>query len=368
MRAIRWFSVVAVVTAIGLMGRTMYAQGTSPAVAASGVVAADPAVATAPPAVDPQNCNNGAIAGNACCELPCWHVFGEFLLLRPRNEGIDYAVPINGPIVVDKIPIQVGPTAALDPQYAPGFRLGFERVLDQCSSISLDYAYYRNDANSGPVTVAAPFVLQSMVFNPSSADAATNFNSASAHKSSSFNLVDLDYHHNLWSCDGSSINYLIGARFAQLAQEFDANFKSIISASANSSVEFDGVGLRLGLDGERTIRSGFFLTFMANANLLGGQYSGFYTQSNTNSPIVDTTNLSEGRFLTILEAQVAVGWQSSDGHIRTSVGYLVSGWIDVVKPSDFIASMQANQYVGTNQVGNTSLVFDGFTARLELAW
>ena len=27
-----------------------------------------------------------------------WHAFGEYLLLRPRNEGVEYAVPINGPI------------------------------------------------------------------------------------------------------------------------------------------------------------------------------------------------------------------------------------------------------------------------------
>ena len=207
-----------------------------------------------------------------------------------------------------------------------------------------------------------------MVFNPSSADATSDFASATAHESTSFNLVDLDYRHNLWSCDGSSINYLIGTRYAQLAQEFDANFQSIISASANTSIEFDGVGLRLGLDGERRIGGGFFFTAMANANFLGGQFSGSYLQSNTNTPVVATTNWDEARFVTILEAGVTFGWESCSGHLRTSIGYLVSDWLNVVKPSDYISAVQANQYTGPNQLGNTSLVFDGVTARAEVTW
>lgn len=157
-------------------------------------------------------------------------------------------------------------------------------------------------------------------------------------------------------------------RYAQLTQQFDADFQSIITASANTNVEFDGFGLRLGVDGERMICNGFFCTAKFDANLLGGQFGVSYLQSNTNNPIVDTTTWHDAHFCGILEAEVAVGWQSCDGHVRASVGYLISDWLNVVKPSDFISSMQVNQYNGANQVGSTSLVFDGLTARIELVW
>lgn len=395
MRVFRWFPIVVVAVAIGLMAHTACAQATNQAGTAAGgstlsvsvnpaaVTPASPAAApanpaaVAPPAQAAQGCSNcgcSSNAGNACnacntcCEIPAWHAFGEYLMLRPRNDAVEYAVPINGPIAAGAVPLQIGPTAVVDPQFQSGFRVGFERILNQCSSVSLSYTYYRNEVNNGPVGANTPFVLRPMVFHPSSADAASDFQSASAREITSFNLVDLDYHHNLWSCDCSSINYLIGTRYAQLGQQFNADFQSIISAAANTNIEFDGIGLRLGLDGERSICNGFFFTVMANANFLGGQVGGSYQQSNTNNPIVAATNWQEARFVTILETGVSVGWQSCDGRIRTSVGYIVSDWMNVVKPSDYISAVQANHYVGPDQVGNTSLVFDGMTARVELSW
>ena len=47
---------------------------------------------------------------------------------------------------------------------------------------------------------------------------------------------------------------------------------------------------------------------------------------------------------------------------------MVNSWLNVVKPTDFITSVQANQYNGPNSMGNTALVFDGFVARAECQW
>ena len=378
MKAFRWFPIVAVVAIIGLADRTASAQDTSQvgATAANTTAApAAPATAAVPPAQGAQSCAtcatcgaNCGTAGNTGCDIPAWSAFGEFLLLRPRSEGIEYGVPINGPTAVNQVPVQIGATAVVDQQFQPGFRVGAERILDRCSSISVSYAYYRNETDNGPVTAPAPFVLQSMVFNPSTADAAAYFNRASASETTNFNLVDLDYHHNLWSCDSSSVNYLIGARYAQLGQQFHAEFDSTYTAVANANVEFDGIGLRVGLDGERSICNGFFVTARANANLLGGEFGAGYAQRNTNELTVCTTSWQDARFVTILESEVAIGWQSADGRIRASIGYLINDWFNVVKPSDYISSVQANKYNGSNQVGNTALVFDGMTAHVEFAW
>ncbi len=307
-------------------------------------------------------------SGNACSDSPKWYAFGEYLLLRPRNEGVEYAVPINGPIEAGAVPLQVGPTAVTDPQFQSGFRLGVAGALGQCASVSLTYTYYRNEVDDGPVSADSPYVLRPMVINPSSADAASDFSMASASEIITFNLVDLDYHHSLWSGDCGTLNYLVGTRYAELNQNFQADFGQIITAAVGTNIEFNGAGLRFGLDGERTIAGGFFMTASATTNFLGGQFSGSYLQSNANNPVEATTSWQEARFVTILEAGAAVGWQSQNGRIRTTVGYMVSDWLNVVKPSDFISAVQANQYVGTNQIGNTSLIFDGLTARFEFGW
>ena len=183
--------------------------------------------------------------------------------------------------------------------------------------------------------------------------------------------MNLDYHQRLWcsDCGASTLSYLVGAEYSQLGQQFDAHFFPGISASASTGLEFDGFGIRFGLDGRRTVFGGFFVSAMANANLMGGQFEGQYLESfGGNNPVAAETSWHEARFVTMFETGVSVGWQSPDGRIRTSLGYVVNDWMNVVKPSDFISAVQANHYVGPDQVGNTSLVFDGLTARFEFAW
>ncbi len=40
--------------------------------------------------------------------------------------------------------------------------------------------------------------------------------------------------------------------------------------------------------------------------------------------------------------------------------------MNVVKPSEFISSVQANKYHGPDKIGGNGLVFDGLVAHLEL--
>ena len=49
--------------------------------------------------------------------------------------GLEYAVPINGPISPDEVPIQVGRTAALDPQFQSGFRIGGAIGFNDCGTL-----------------------------------------------------------------------------------------------------------------------------------------------------------------------------------------------------------------------------------------
>ena len=89
-------------------------------------------------------------------------VYGDFLYLRPRNADVEYAVPINGPIETSATPLQEGSTATVNPQFDYGFRFGFARAFDQCSTISASYTHYENTADDS-IAVDPPFVIRSMV-------------------------------------------------------------------------------------------------------------------------------------------------------------------------------------------------------------
>ena len=52
----------------------------------------------------------------------------------------------------------------------------------------------------------------------------------------------------------------------------------------------------------------------------------------------------------------------------TSAGYMVNGWLNVVKTPEFIAAVQANQYHGPDKINGNGLVFDGLVTRVEYRW
>ena len=312
------------------------------------------------------NCCNDNCCANAC--VPCWQVYGDFLYLRPRNADVEYAVPINGPIETSATPLQEGSTATVNPQFDYGFRFGFARAFDQCSTISASYTHYENTADDS-IAVDPPFVIRSMVVHPSSLDADADWNSASAHQAIDFNLVDLDYRHVFLCDDRYSLNYLVGIRYANLTQSFRSQFDSIISENVNTDVNFDGAGFRLGLEGERYSPCHvLFLYGKASASFLGGEFRGTYLQTSTNDPIVAETSWKEARFVSILDCEVGVGWTGCNNHVKASAGYMLSAWTNVAKTADFITAVQANQYHGPNTVDSNGLVFDGFVTRLEVQW
>ena len=257
---------------------------------------------------------------NACCDIPVWHAFGEYLLLRPRNEGIEYAVPINGPIAAGQVPLQVGPTATVDPQFQSGFRVGFERVLNQCSSISLSYAYYRNDANNGPVTADTPYVLHSMVFNPSSADAAADLGIGQRPRDHQFQPGGPRLPPQSLELRLQQHQLPDRMRYAQLGQQFEPT----------SSPSFPRRPMRT----SSSTASACVWAWTASGRLAAGSssrprrtpISSAASSAATTCKAMPTTPSSPRPPGTSAirhhpRTEVAVGWQSSDGHIRTSVGY-----------------------------------------------
>jgi len=311
---------------------------------------------------------SASAADASCCPDPCdWTVFGEFLYLRPGNDRVPIAVPINGAIVppVDGIVVQAGETATADVGFQPGFRVGMSRAWDECSRVGVCYTRFEG-VNNSAVATTAPLVLRSAVSHPGTYAAPTDFLDAAARYDIQFQLADLDYRRIWLSGDQYVVNYVVGARYAHLGQTLNAiSSNSTVIETVDTQVLFDGAGIRVGLEGERHAAcSGWMIYGSGMASFLGGTFRGDFLQvTNAAGAIPQVVNgWKDDRVVSILEIEAGVGWVSESGCLRLKGGYLVSGWFNAPTTDRFIRSVHRNRVIGVDD----TLTFDGVSLRAEV--
>jgi hypothetical protein len=315
--------------------------------------------------------------GEACCDdcrtgwCHCVNVFGEFLYLRPRNAEIAYAVPIDGNIVIGPTSdqVQVGPVELVDPDFSPGFRFGFGFTLSEFSAVVLTYSQLDAESSDSVVLPGAGPVLRSLVSHPNPLNIGADGLDAIANYQIQFKLFDADYKDLLAYSDDFRLLYLVGARYANLDQHFDATFSVNGFERVLSEVNFEGGGLRLGLEGERYAAcSGVFVYGKAAASFVAGEFRASYDFSNQSDPSITDTSWQAGRLVTMLDLELGFGWRNHCDNLRLSAGYLLSSWYNVVKTNEWINSVQQNNFVDQSDNYNGQLSFDGFTLRVEYLW
>lgn len=309
----------------------------------------------------------------ACATCPpfCRHrtsVFGAFLFLQPRDAAVAYAVPIDGAIFPPpENPIQVGPVAATEPDYAPGIRIGGSWAIEQCTSLVGTYTYFESHA-SHQVEAEAPLVLRSLVAHPGTLNAAADYLAAAADQNIEFQTVDLDYR-SIWRLSKRNVvHWSVGARYAQLNQDFDARFgETGTTDDVLTAVDFDGAGVRLGLDAERHhCGPGIMLYGRGALSFVAGRFRSSYFQGSDMDPQIVDTTFSSDRVVPILDVEVGAGWQSSCGRFRVTAGYVLNLWFNTLTSDSWIRSVQQNSFVGqADAVSWDTLTFDGLTARVE---
>ena len=311
----------------------------------------------APPPCMPMACRD-------CCCQGTWQFFGEALYLRPGQDKVPYAVPINGPVIPPSgtAPVQVGRTATADVDFDPGFRAGLSYGLGECSRLEVMYSQLDAQVRNS-VSVDVPHSLQPMVMHPATLAAPTYYLDATAEAAIRFRLADIDYRHE-WLCtDRMSFGYTAGLRYAHLGQTFDSVFTSTGVDRVDTRLLFDGGGLRLGLEGQRRIAcSSFWIYGSGAASFLGGQFTGEYTQTNNLNGTVVATGWKDDRIVPILDLELGVAWVGCHDHLRVSGGYVFSSWFNVPKTADFITAVQTNDFDRFRD----ALTFDGLALRAEL--
>jgi hypothetical protein len=292
-------------------------------------------------------------------------IFGEFLYIRPRDAEVAYALPIDGPVApVLGNEVPVGPTAVVDPDYDISFRAGFNIAIDKGSSVAAQWTRLRSDSEDA-VTVTAPTILRSLVSHPLGANAATDTLDAAAALDINLDLVDLDFRSLWYGCECNyayAINYLAGAQYAMLEQDFASSFDVNGSTAVGTNIDFTGIGMRFGMQGERLWpKVNVFVYGTGVANFLFGEFDASYVQSSTLNGIEAFTSWSAGRIVPVIDLEFGAGWLGINRHLRLSAGYRVSTWFNVVKTEDWIWAAQNHDF--RNLDG--TLTFDGLVGRAE---
>jgi len=315
-------------------------------------------------------CDTGCCETDPGCSVPRWTAYGEFLYIRPRSAEVAYAVPMNGPIVAPPAPpIQIGRYGIVDFDYEPAFRVGMSCATDCWSSLGVQYTHFESHTDD-TITTDAPFVIRSLVSHPRTWNAASDGLDARATLDVDFQLMDLEYR-GVWLCsERGSLSYLIGASYARLDQDFSSVFGVLSNTLVLSSVNFDGGGVRLGLEGERRIcGSGLMVYGKAAARVLGGTFRAEYFQGTLPAdPIQVDAAWRAGRLVSILEMETGVGWTSCNGCLRLTGGYMVNAWLNVVKTADWIQAVQTDDLGRLDDAVDNVITFDGFVARAELRY
>lgn len=313
------------------------------------------------------------LSRDSCCLPAPWAhrtgVFGEYLFLRPRGTDLTYALPEATAVPSPPVPgapltvlAPSGKVGNLDPNYSSGFRVGYTRAIDEFASIRGSYTYYRNSARD-TLEATPGNSLTSLVSYPVPR---FDFTSSDAASSLGFQFADLDLRKLISYGQHHAINYSIGARYVHLNGGLNVQQRGSFSGtefvSANSN--FDGGGIRFGLDGEHyASRAGLMAYWRGGANFIGGQFREDYndTYLMPAGPVLVTSHWNGGRLVTILEAEVGIGWSSKSQRMRFRAGYLVNGWFNTIGPGSYLGAVQSSKFNGLSH----NFTLDGLTASAE---
>lgn len=317
-------------------------------------------LAQAMPAGDP-------FLGSAACPVPPYNgfqpqtvsLFGDYLFLTAGGVDVNYAAPVGfaGPALVP-----VGSDETIRSEYHSGFRIGGAVALDPYSALTATYWNFGGQDDHSSARAGGGTVFRPLTADPATFDARFPALSAAADYNIRFQMVDAAYRSVLWHNPVRVFHYVIGARFAHLDQEFAAAYRPFGPSAVNSNIRFNGVGPRVGIEGERLFGLGFFYYGEGFANLLVGNFDSHFTQRNLAGAVQTASGFRDHRIVPILEGELGLGWQSPTGWFRVRGGYYISGWFNSVTTPAFLQAVQGHNFGGVND----TITFSGLAARAEI--
>lgn len=323
----------------------------------------------------------GCVEACPPCDLNCYEcdpgcsggvpvfLFGEFLYLKATDGDIAHAQQQNGIGGAGTVPF--GRIGTVDMDYEPAYRVGGGICLDRCSALVVSYTRY-DGSNSDQLLVpdvpGGGGAVGSLVHHPGAALTASP-GPVTASYDLSYHLADALFR-DLWRAgDCYAIHYSIGGQFANMEQEFAqiGQFGGSTAGAINTEtdIDFNGGGLKVGLDGERWLGACLSVYGKFSAAALSGRFSSEYTMQNvTTETLLAEARWKDNRVISLIEYELGMAYTSCNRHWRVSAGYLFQHWGNMVTTSNFIDGVQADNYTDLSD----GLGFNGLTTRLEICF
>jgi len=250
-------------------------------------------------------------------------------------------------------------------EFSDGFRLGGGVAFGDGNFLQGAYTGYHSSASS-KAEAPAGSVMTSLLTFPATPNSSFDSESASLTSSINFFLADIDFKHRFWQTENCALNWIAGARLARLEQQMQANYSITGATTVASDIVFDGAGIRLGLEGEYSMRYGVFVFGRGVANLLAGRFSSTYSQTNIFVGQQALTGVNDTRVVPVLDVEAGIGWQTANHRIRLMAGYYFSAWGNMLTTNGLIQGVQNSNFTTNGNNFRDSIIFDGLMARLEL--
>ncbi len=299
-------------------------------------------------------------AGSKWCRT--LNLWGEFLYLRSRDSEVTYGVESNTSLAPPAPPVQVGRVGMVDQTADPGVRFGITYTLDESSSLTASWAMLESHRSDRIDRSSLSNVIESSVLHPSTAAASSSGTFATGIHDIDFDLVDLEYRGKLSSSETTETNYVVGLRYVYLQQEFLHENNILGNQTVATDIDFNGLGVRLGLEGERfRHKSRWFVYGKSYVNFVAGEFNAKFDQGQAFDASVVDTLWEAGRIVSIWDLELGLGHVCKSERLSISAGYSFSAWTNVVKTDEFINAVQTNNFL---DLGET-MTYDGLVARVE---
>jgi len=311
-----------------------------------------------------KGCQSCGGKGAKCCSPlgwePGWVFHGEFLYWRARDAEVAWGVEVNSNAVDP--PVQVSPVAVADMDFQPGWRAGFSKILNECTRINAEYTMWESGTSDAIQRQNAPNVVMSLVDHPSVLTAAGDHLNGTAQYDMAIDMVDVDMQRAYYYDNEMQLSWLLGVRAVTHEAQFNATYLGQVQRTVDTDIDFNGVGLRFGLDAEYAVTC----QWLAYGNLFGsiipGQFATTYTQreSTSSDPVVNT-GWKAGRMISIWDLELGLARVSKCKNYRFNVGYTLSAWTNMVQTDEWIRGVQTNNFIGMDSTST----LDGLVTRVE---
>jgi Legionella pneumophila major outer membrane protein precursor len=302
------------------------------------------------------NTENGVTPAASCGPVTCGPV-----ACAPETCLI-YAIEQTGP-VANASP--TGPVGISNIGEHLGYRVGFSLASSDCTSMNASYTRW-DGATTSILDATGTNVLNSTVTHPSVDTTGAASLQAVARQSAGFQFADISLRRIYKANNVGVLNWNAGLRYGNLEQGLNANQTISVATgltNVTTDIDFDGLGILGGLDGERfSTDTGLLVYGRAMGSLLGGNWKADYRQTNQFGGGVIANHYEDFRISPVIDTELGVGWQSCNGRLRVTTGYLFSTWFNAVTTRDYIQSVRTANLLNLDD----NLTFSGLTLRTDL--